>query len=132
MFILQSPHPALQTTLVLPNPQLSDSEALTDFVSLRVALDGTTYSYVKRKGGRRKFLWTFRMTRNKGLELRAFLQSYFASQIRVTDHNDRVFVGYCTSNPFEFETTNRAAPAISPWPRGETQVIQLEFEGVQQ
>jgi hypothetical protein len=132
MFMLQAPSPALQTTTALPSPQFSDSEALLDSVSTRIALDGTVYTYVKRRNGRRKFLWTFRMSRNKGLELRAFLQSYFASPIRITDHNGRVFVGYFTSNPFEFETTGRAAPAIPPWPRGETQTIQLEFEGVEQ
>ena len=58
--------------------------------------------------------------------------SYFASKIKVTDHNDRVWVGNLTENPFEFDTPERAGPAIAPMPRGETQVIQLEFEGVEQ
>jgi len=30
MFTLQAPYPSLQTTTLLPNPQLSDQEGLTD------------------------------------------------------------------------------------------------------
>jgi hypothetical protein len=131
MFTLQAPYPQLQTTTLLPNPQFSDREGLTDVVNRKTAIDGTRYTYVKRKNGRRKLLWSFRITRNKGLELRAFILSYFASPIRIIDHNGRVWVGYFVSNPFEFDTPERAAPAISPMPRGETQVIDLEFEGVE-
>jgi hypothetical protein len=49
----------------------------------------------------------------------------------ITDHLDRVWIGNFINNPFEFDTTDRAGPAISPMPRGETQVIELEFEGVE-
>jgi len=66
------------------------------------------------------------------LEVRAFFLSYFASQIKITDHLDRAWVGYFTSNPFEFETQNRAYPAITPMPRGETISIDIEFEGEEQ
>ena len=70
--------------------------------------------------------------RNKALELRAFLYAYFASAVRVIDHNGRVWVGNFTNNPFEFDTAQKAGPAISPMPRGEAQMIELEFEGVEQ
>jgi hypothetical protein len=76
--------------------------------------------------------WTFKLTRNKALEMRAFFQSYFASKITVVDHNDRVWVGNFVNNPFEFDTVSRAGPAISPMPRGETQTITIEFEGIEQ
>jgi len=131
MFTLQAPYPMLQTTTVLRNPEFSDSEGMMVSVSRKTAIDGTRYTYVKRKG-RRKLKWYFRISRNKGLELRAFIMAYFASKIMVTDHNGRIWVGNLTDNPFEFETPERAGPAISPMPRGETQVIQLEFEGVEQ
>jgi hypothetical protein len=131
MFTLQAPYPLLQTTTLLPDPKFSDSEGLMASVTRKTAMDGTRYTYVKRKG-RRKLKWSFWLTRNKGLELRAFIMSHFASQIKVTDHNDRVWVGNLTQNPFEFDTPERGGPAIAPMPRGETQVIQLEFEGVEQ
>ena len=79
MFQLQAPHPLLQTTALLPDPQFSDQEAVLDTVTRKSAMDGTRYTYVKRRGGRRKLRWVFQLSRNKGLELRAFLQSYFAS-----------------------------------------------------
>ena len=131
MFRLEAPHPAVQTTSVLPNPEFGDSENLKASVSTKRAMDGTRYTYVKREGGR-KFHWTFRLTRNKGLELRAFIQSYFASVVKVTDHTGRVWVGNFTSNPFEFDTPRRASPAIAPMPRGESQVITIELEGEEQ
>ena len=132
MFTLQAPYPQLQTTTLLPNPQFSDQEGLTATVARKLAMDGTRYTYVKRKGDRRKLKWTFRLMRNKGLELRAFLFAYFASPVRIVDHNGRVWVGNFTNNPFEFDTAQKAGPAIAPMPRGEAQMIELEFEGVEQ
>jgi hypothetical protein len=95
-------------------------------------MDGTRYTYVKRKESRRKLKWSFRLRRNKALELRAFVFAYFASRIKIIDHNGRVWVGNVTNNPFEFDTPERAAPAIDPLPRGEMQTIDLEFEGIEQ
>jgi len=76
--------------------------------------------------------WRLHRTRNKALELRAFIQAFYAAKIRVTDHNERAWVGNFMNNPFEFDTPSRAAPAIAPMPRGETQEITIEFEGVEQ
>ncbi len=128
MFQLQAPYPGLQTTTVMPNPEFGDSENLVIEVSKKHAMDGTLYTYVKRKG-RRKLSWTLGLSRNKGLEVRAFIEAYFASEILVTDHNGRRWVGNFMNNPFEFETDRRSAPAISPMPRGERQRVTIEFEG---
>ncbi len=131
LFFLQAPYPNLQTMTVLPSPKFSDTMALTDAVTVKRAMDGTRYTYVKTKGGRKKLKWEFLLTRNKGLELRAFIQSYFASQIYVTDHLGRVWVGYFMSNPFEFDTPERGYPPRQGWPVGEVQAIAIEFEGTQ-
>lgn len=120
-FQLAAPHPGVQTISLLPNPQFSDGEALTASVTPKRATDGTLYTYVKTKGGRRKLNWSFRLARAKALELRAFLLSYFASKIQVTDHNGRVWVGNFTSNPFEIESSH---PQLDN--------ITIEFEGVEQ
>ena len=132
MFEVAAPYPMLQTTTLLPDPQFSDQEGLAVTVSRKTAMDGTRYTYVKRKDDRRKLKWSFRLSRNKGLELRAFISSYFASKVKVIDHNGRIWVGNFTSNPFEFDTSDRAAPAIAPMPRGEIVNIEIEFEGVEQ
>src|SRR5208337_1305307 len=131
IFYLQAPYPSMQTTTVLPLPKFSDTMALTDAVMVKRAMDGTRYTYVKTKGGRKKLKWEFLITRNKGLELRAFIQSYFSSQIYVTDHLGRTWVGYFMCNPFEFDTPERGYPPRQGWPVGEVQAISIEFEGVQ-
>lgn len=123
---------AFQTTTLLPNPQFSDSQNLTAEVKTKRAMNGTLYTYVKTKNDRRRLQWTFSLSRNKGLELRAFILSYFASTVRVIDHNGQVWLGNFTDNPFEFETSRRAAPAICPMPRGEKQQITISFEGIVQ
>lgn len=129
MFTLQAPYPALQTTSLLPNPEFSNTENLIVTVTRKTAMDGTRYTYIK-KSERRKMQWTFRLSRNKALELRAFIQAYFASKIRITDHRNHIWIVNFTNNPFEFDTPERAGPAIPPMTRGETQVIQLEVEGI--
>ena len=53
MFIVQAPHPALEATTLLPNPQFGDGENLTDEVQVKRAMDGTLYTYVKTKNDRR-------------------------------------------------------------------------------
>lgn len=131
MFRMAAPYPTLQTLTVMPNPQFSDQETNLNVVSRRTAMDGTRYTYVRRRAYR-KLQWSFKLTRNKALEVRAFFMAYFASKIRITDHRDRIWLGYFTSNPFEFETQSRAAPAITPMPRGETISIDIEFEGEEQ
>ena len=132
MFQISAPYPSLETTTILPSPQFSDAESLLDTVVRKLAMDGTRYTYVKRRGGRRKLKWTFTLSRNKGLELRAFIYAYFSSKVLVTDHNARVWLGNFTNNPFEFDTPDAARPAITPMPRGEQLSIDIEFEGVLQ
>lgn len=131
MIELAAPYPKIQTISLLPNPDFSDTEALTSSVSAKYATDGTLRTYVKTKGGRRKMTWTFRLFRPKALELRAFYLSYHSSKVRVIDHNDRTWVGYFTINPLEFDTPARAAPAIQEVD-GELQTVTIEFEGTEQ
>lgn len=132
MMQFEAPHPLIQTTSILPNPQFSDQEALTARVNKHYASDGTLYTYVKTTSGRRKLLWEFRLTQPKAKEFRAFCYSYFASKIRVTDHNGRQWIGNFTNNPFEFVSESRAYPAVGDFSRGETISISIEFEGIEQ
>ncbi len=119
---LAAPYPAIQTITWLPNPSWDDSEALTVSVSEQRSISGLLYTYVKTKNLRRKLLFEFELNRMKALELRAFIKSYYRSKIQLSDHTGAIWVGYFTSNPFEFDTPSR----------GNRQTIQLEFEGVSQ
>ena len=107
-----------QTITLLPNPEFSDSEALTAEVLSQQTMDGTLHTYVKTKNARRKLLFTFNLNRLKALELKAFIQAYYKSKIRLTDHNNVLWLGNFTSNPFDFESIV-----------DERQTITLEFEG---
>ena len=64
MFTLQAPYPGLQTTTVVPNPDFGDGENLAVEVSTKRAMDGTLFTYVKRKG-RRRLQWTFSLTEQR-------------------------------------------------------------------
>jgi hypothetical protein len=87
-------------------------------------MDGTLYTYVKSRNGRKKLRWEFELSRNKSLELREFINSYFDTLIEITDHDGDKWVGYLMNNPFEFTGEGRAAG----WPGGESMTVQLEFE----
>lgn len=131
MFKLEAPYPAVETTSFIPNPDFSDGEGLTSEVQVQHAMDGTVYTTVKSLETR-KLTWTFSMNRNKALELRAFVTSYHSSKIKITDHRDRVWVGYLTIGVTDFETPAHGGPAVAPMPRGEVQTVSLEFEGSEQ
>jgi hypothetical protein len=125
---LSAPYPGIETVTLLPNPAFGDSEALRDTVQMRRAMDGTTYSYVRRTGGRRQLQYDFNLSRMKALELIAFIRAYHASKIQLVDHEDQSWVGHITVNPAEFETVSCSATA-----RGSERVaIRFEFEGVKQ
>jgi hypothetical protein len=63
----------------------------------------------------------FRLTRQKSLELKAFIRAYYSSDIIITDHNGVRWLAKFTSNPFEFSAVSTS----------EGQNIHLEFEGTQ-
>jgi hypothetical protein len=123
-FLLRGPYPALTTTTLLPSPQWGDSKAITGTVVSMRAMDGTHYTYVKSRNGRKKLRWQFHLSRNKSLELREFINSYFSKPIEITDHDGAKWVGYLMNNPFEFTGDGRAAG----WPGGEAMSITLDFE----
>ena len=72
--------------------------------------------------------WSFRVTRNKGLELRAFLFAYFASQVKIIDHNGRIWVGNFTT--IRSSSTPRAGRAGDlPDAAGRKQMIDIGVRG---
>ncbi len=129
MLILQAPYPLLKATTCLPNPEFQDGEGLVAEVATCYTATGARYAYVKKWQTRKKLTWQFVLTREKGAELIAFLRLYHSSQIKITDHNNRVWVGYFTEDP-DLATVARAAPGGNL--SGERQEITLQFEGTEQ
>ncbi len=124
MFFIRAPYPALQVTVALPSPHWSDSVALASTLQVLRAMNGAQSTYVRGRGGRKKFQWDFTLARNKALELRAFLKVYYRFQVQIVDHNEETWVGNLTNNPFESAGSGRAVD----FPGGETMDITLEFE----
>jgi hypothetical protein len=124
MFKIEAPYPGYQTTIILPSPAWGNSvAAATSMASVR-AMDGTLYTYVKQKAGRRRFQFSFEIARAKAFELRAFIKAYYRVPTQFTDHDDNKWIAYLQSNPFEFAGNTRARA----FPGGETMTITLEFE----
>ncbi len=128
-FVLQAPYPALALTTFLPNPQQGDTVAPTGSLDFKRAKDGTKYAYVKSRDQRRKFVWDFLLSQHKALELQAFFDVYNSSEIKITDHLGDVYVGYLTTNPFEFESVRRSVASPGNY---SIHQIQVEFEGFKQ
>lgn len=126
-FILRAPVPTLTTTSVLPDPKFDDSKAGRQSVEIKHAMDGSKRSYVK-SSTRKKLNFTFLLSREKSLELEAFVQAYNRAQVQITTHRGEVWIGYFVSNPFEFSADARAGG----WPGGEAVSITLTFEGTLQ
>lgn len=128
-FIMQAPYPALSVTTYLPNPQLGDSLSPTGTMDRKRSMNGVRYAYIKSRDRRKKLIWTFNVSQEKALELQAFFDAFSSEQIKISDHIGKVYIGYFTSNPFEFEAVRRSVAS----PGNDTlNQVQLEFEGFEQ
>ncbi len=114
--------------MLLPNPVFGDSEAPRDTVQIRRAMDGTMYSYVRTTEGRRELQFELNLTRLKALELVAFMRSYHASVIELTDTLGQIWIGNFTNEATEIENSERAEDK----PGRELTTVRLTFEGVLQ
>ncbi len=124
MFKLEAPHPGYQTTILLPSPTWGNTlEVASSMASIR-AMDGTLYTYVKARAGRKRFQFSFEIARSKAMELRAFIRVYYRFPVRLTDQDNNQRVVYMQSNPFELAANSKA----ESFPGGETVTISLDFE----
>jgi hypothetical protein len=124
MFLLQAPYPSIQSSVVLPSPKWGDSVGLVSTLQILRTMNGTRYTYVHSKDGRKTLQWDFTISRHKAFELRAFITAYHSYKIVVTDHNDDKWYGYLINNPFEYAGSVKAVN----FPGEETMDITLEFE----
>lgn len=125
MLMLQAPYPGLVATTVLPDPQFNDAQAKQHGVVNQRAMDGTCYTHIHTTDGRHKLTYQFSVSRMKGLELRTFIQAFFSSQVRLTNHKGEIWRVCFVNNPFEFDAAERAGG----YPGDEMVSLTLEFEG---
>jgi hypothetical protein len=110
-FIMQAPYPALKTTSLLPSPQFSNTQGLKQRIaSIMRSMNNKRYTYVNTSPDQ-VLTFQFLMTRAKSLELREFLLLYFAEKIKITTHENEVWVVHFVNDPFEFTGERKAEPA---------------------
>ena len=124
MFRIEAPYPSVQTTIILPSPNWGDSATPTASLKTLRTMSGDLYTYVSTRNKRKKCNWGFTISRNKGLELKAFYHAYSGSKVRITDHEDIVWIGFIQVNPFEITGTERAGNL----PGYESMDVTLDFE----
>lgn len=107
-FVIQGPFPLMTSSLLLPSPLVGNTEANTATVLTMRSMDGTVYTYVKTKRGRRKFTWNFVTSKDKALEAKEFVKLFADGLVKTVDHTDTVRIGYITINPLEQSGEGRA------------------------
>jgi hypothetical protein len=124
MIVFYAPADNPNVGLVLPNPELSDEIRSNADAQITRAMDGTTYTYVKRKGTI-TVNYTFTLTRMKAYEFRDFYLAYASERMKIVNHDDDVIIGYITNNPLSKTFARRGVYCNDK----ETVVIDLEFKG---
>ena len=115
---LQAPHPLIQTTTRLPNPNMEDTRNHEVVLTYGEAMDGTLYSYI-HKSGNERLSYDFVLTREKSLELIAFIEVYAGYHMRLINHLDEVWYVWLINDPSEFSSIQV----------GEHNSVNLTFEG---
>lgn len=98
MFLIQAPYPAIEATIVLPNPQFSDARARTNSMNLQRSMDGGVYTYVK-KTTLERVSYSFKLSRFKAEEVRQFLKYYQAEPMQFINHKDEIWRVHLTNDP---------------------------------
>jgi hypothetical protein len=98
----------MTSTLLLPSPLEGNTEANAATVQTVRAMDGTVYTYIKSKRGRRRHNWNFVTSKDKALETKEFVKLFADEVVKTVDHNGTVRIGWITINPLEQSGEGRA------------------------
>lgn len=112
-----------EQTILLPCPQLGDSQSNSSTMTLKRTMTGGTLTYMK-KTGLQKLKYSFWLGRQKSLELKDFLINYAERIITLYNFKGETWYAALTNSPFEFVAKERYQP------QGERIEVTLEFEGV--
>jgi hypothetical protein len=110
-------------SIALPNPELGDSQEHLGKVAVKRSINNSVYSYIKRSD-LQKLSYNFRMTRNKSLELQAFVDANIANPITMTTYQGEIWVGKISNNPLDFVPKDRW------YPTRERVDVTIDFTGV--
>jgi len=108
MIVLQGPYPAVNTTIVLPNPTFGDTKSNNIALAEKLGIDGTQFTYIKRPG-LTTLSYAFTMDLIKSYELINFHAVYKDGRMLLTV-DDELWDVRCLTNPLEF--TNNSGDLV--------------------
>lgn len=114
-----------EQTVVMPVPNFGNSEGNTDTFTMSKAIDGTTYTTVKRSGTR-SIAYEWDISYPKAEELIAFVWEYNTRAITIHTWEGEIWVTRLITNPVTF--TDELRPEVCE--SNSKFTVSLEFEGV--
>jgi hypothetical protein len=115
--VLQAPFDAPQQIIILPDPQLDDTQSLMSDIIVYKSMNNTARTLVKRTRNQ-KLKYTFRLRRHISLALENFFDNYNAEWLQLRNWKGEIWKVKLTNNPLEFVQTQH-------WNE-----VNIEFEGV--
>ena len=115
------------TLSVFPSPEFSDVENAPHILDIKRTITGVTRVY-KKTAQTRILNYTLNLTKEKAMELRAFLIKYFDSDIKITNHKNEVWIVKLTNQPWVLNADQVAQNYYG----NERVQIPLAFEGTKQ
>ena len=115
------------TALILPNPELENTEGQDLSLQLRRAIDGTRSTYVKSSDRKSlSFTWES-LGRGKLIEVQEFFKLYVGDHILLEDFRGDIWDVIFAEDPISTTTSKRSANFGGP--RAESGSLTLEFLG---
>ncbi len=111
------------SAIVLPCPELSDTEANLNSQVLKRSMNNILYSYVRRND-LQKLSYTFLIGRPKALDLQDFVDAHIDQIITLTNWKGEIWKVKITSSPLQFTSQGRFEN------EGERWGVTLEFQGI--
>lgn len=125
MIVLKAPYPNFTHAIVLPNPKFGDSETQIRELDIKRSINGTPYTYARVTNNQR-LLYQIEITRQKSLELKAFIERYTGFAWELIDHkNQKYRVKYLSD--FIMQNFKRIAYGVSD-PFGSEEAVTIEIE----
>jgi len=126
MWVFLAPHPASEVVMILPSPEMGDSEQRKHQVQLKRTHNGTNKTHIQANNNRH-FTWTFVLTRHKALEFKAWYTLYAGQPCKIITHENVEVVGNLVVNPLSLQLVGRGVIADSV----EKIVLAIDFEATE-
>lgn len=117
-FVMMAPHELVQTTILLPSPEFGDSDNIVAAINLKRSMNGKKRTYINTTP-EEQLVYEFVLTREKTLEVLAFIDVYYTYNIRIINHKGETYVCKIMNDPID----------ISIFRYGEEANFRLELRG---